>query len=77
MRTLRSQTHLDAKRGSETYENGLGFIRHFQHFFYVSENEMIVEIFLCDTFFLFMFVCLLETSPRSFECITNFFNNYD
>lgn len=71
---LKISDSLGRKEGSETFENGLGFIR---HTFYVSENEMRVEIFLLDTFFFFLclFVCL-ETPPRIFESITNFFNNY-
>ena len=75
---LKISDSLGRKEVSETYENGLGFIRHF------------LTLFLCEWkwndgwdifmwhffFFLCLFVCL-ETSPRSFEWITNFLNNYD
>lgn len=57
---LKISDSLGHKEGSETYENGLGFIR---HTFYVSENEMRVEIFLLDTFFSF-YVCLFAWKLR-------------
>lgn len=57
---LKISDSLGRKEGSETFENGLGFIR---HTFYVSENEMRVEIFLLDIFFSF-YVCLFAWKLR-------------